>query len=221
MRYYKKSSLLIVAILSIICACDSQNASDSVNPKIARFIDFNLELSQEEVQTFNEIKEKYYYQRFSSINNTIYDSDDAFKNLDEDYANFAKQHYSSSGMRVDGINSIDDITLFKCYSSFNDVYIVSFLYKGFGIAGGWFTTGATLLFKNNDDLTSIHFWGCNCVPEVFYKGRFYYVHEAWGLGLFNKYNPSILYGGTKITFDNLTGEMGVMKGYNVEFYSEN
>ena len=76
MRYYKKSSLLIVAILSIICACDSQNASDRVDPKIARFIDFNLELTSEELDIFQEIKEKYYYQRFKSIDNNIYNPKD-------------------------------------------------------------------------------------------------------------------------------------------------
>ena len=141
-------------------------------------------LDSETLDYLVDLKETYYKQRFVESNTNIYDPKYA-----TDFG--IPEGQTSGGGTVDSIpnpyiNSIDDLTLFYYYpySGNPDVWVISFLYHGFGRPGGTMPIlSLAIYFYEGSARYRVQFYGCLNCPEVFYNGSFYYIHEAFNLGI--------------------------------------
>ena len=180
---------ICIAIFSVflLCGCSKENQLSYPNqfPKAV--------LSEDEVSFFKQMKIDYFNQRFMNVESNIYDSDLSIKAGADISDNNAQYYRTIAAPHNISITSIDDLTLYFNYPQFNacDCYVVSFLYCDLGLSGPWLSTGCDVYFLNEGLMDYAHFLGNNCPPEVYYNGTFYYIHEAYSLGIISFENPDI------------------------------
>lgn len=171
-------------------------------------------LSSAKIEQFKKIKEIYYKQRFESVHNNVY-----YFQYAAHYATEVEELYlPNENCDLDIVNSIDDITLYKCFDEQNGAYIVSFLFNGRGISPSkdW-KYGCQMTFIENepnstteDKRYSLEFEGTYYPPEVYKDGVFYYIHEAFQKGI-------VSFKGKKFSknLDPFWTSYYVVKGYDV------
>ena len=173
-RHFK----ILVLISSIFLSSCSSVGKDDSNAH---------SLNKEEIAYYTKLKEDYYQQRFLNLNTNIYD---ARKARNEDVS-----EPSPFSVDIVEINALEDLTVYYSFYYSEEMSIVNFLYKDQGDmrGNGWFDASIThFIIDDNNKNIDISFSGNIYSPEVYYKGTFYYLYEAYEMGVFNLNNPNLV-----------------------------
>lgn len=180
-RSFRFLVIMLVFATSSLSSCSQESGAISSKSNC---------LNLDEINYFNNLKNAYYQQRFIEADTNTYYSRDG-------YAIGADNPESSVYNPLDAIvqaeiNSIDDLKVFYVYYLNDNLCIVSFKYQEMGESGAWFSQGATIHFIGKNKEYDVTFIGNNFAPEVFYQGQFYYIQEAYKLGLFTIENENLI-----------------------------
>ena len=147
-------------------------------------------LAKEEIAYYTKLKEDYYQQRFVNSNTNTYYASDAYS-IGADNPESSVYCAPDAIMKIK-VNSVDDLKVHLTYYVDEEITIVSFKYQEMGDSGAWFSIGAHIDFVEETKICDVVFRGNNFAPEVFYKGKFYYIQEAYKMGLFTMDNPNMI-----------------------------
>lgn len=194
----KKIFLLVIPTL-LLTACNINSSNPDNDSYLSNFV--KIDMTEDNKEFYTSLKSEYYQQRFVDMNNRYYYPRQAFIAGDDNYAKYYVDLYNGNHPAVLGfwygnyseekvieVESIDDITIGLTYLTNNkDVTIFAPFFKDEGVAKGWFRIGSVLNFVFEEDkiIQETFFKGPCFAPEVYYQGHFYYIQEAFDLGLIN------------------------------------
>lgn len=191
--------IMVFAVSFIISSCSQKTGNSTLE---------NNSLNVDEMAYYTDLKSAYYRQRFTETNTNIYYSRDAYS-IGAENPESPIYNAPDAVIQVE-VNSIEDLKVFYVYYIDENICIVSFKYQEMGESGAWFSIGAHIHFVEETKICDVVFRGNNFAPEVFYKGKFYYIQEAYKLGLFAMDNPNMIL--TDHSFNEKDGQ-------NIEYIS--
>ena len=171
--------IIVVPILlfsMIISSCSNKiNASENESS-----------LTPEEISYFTKLKEDYYQQRFLDAGTNIYD---ARKALGQE-GNTEPYHFTQDVT----VDSIGDLRVYILHYLYENMCIASFTYKGMGdLKGAWFEPSrSTITIQEDMRQIDFVFDGNIYAPEIYYQGSFYYIKDAFKIGILTLDNPNIV-----------------------------
>ena len=153
-------------------------------------------LTPEEISYFTKLKEDYYQQRFLDAGTNIYD---ARKALGQE-GNTEPYHFTKDVT----IDSIDDLRVNILHYLYGNMCIASFTYKGMGdLKGAWFEPSrSTITIQEDMRQIDFVFDGNIYATEIYYQGSFYYIKDAFKIGILTLDNPNIVIAEKKTIVEN-------------------